>query len=168
MKKTTLILPLLITFSTLSAQVSIGKNAVNGNNTILDFYEDSTNVKGLILSTVDILPTTPANGTFLFDKTDDKVKMYENSTWVNLSDQGTENNIVANTSSDNGDGVIIGAEQSAASGVLILEADDKAIILPKITKPEENVPTPYPGMICYDTASKTMAVYDGKNWNYWK
>lgn len=109
MKKNTLILPLLITFSTLSAQVSIGKNAVNGNNTILDFYEDSTNVQGLILSTVDILPTTPANGTFLFDKTDDKVKMYENSAWVNLSDQGTENNIVANTSSDNGDGVIIGA-----------------------------------------------------------
>ena len=42
------------------------------------------------------------------------------------------------------------------------------MILPKVNQPEINVKSPYPGMICYDTASKTVAIFDGKVWNYWK
>ena len=34
--------------------------------------------------------------------------------------------------------------------------------------PHLNVKSPYPGMMCFDTVSNTLAVFDGENWNYWK
>jgi hypothetical protein len=57
---------------------------------------------------------------------------------------------------------------SNAKGVLVLESADKAMILPKITNPHTTVKNPYPGMMCYDLTSKSLAVFDGANWNYWK
>ena len=27
--------------------------------------------------------------------------------------------------------------------------------------------SPYPGMMCYDMASKTVAIFDGTQWSYW-
>lgn len=153
---------------TASAQVGIGKSTINNQNIILDFNDESTNIKGIILSTIDILPTNPSNGTFLFDKTDKKVKVFENNIWKNLSDEGSNSSIINNTSEDIGQGVTIGNENTNYTGVLVLDAGNKSIVLPKINKPELNVPSPYPGMMCYDTASKTLAVYDGLNWNYWK
>ena len=164
-----------------NAQVSIGgKQSVEGNSTILDFNNTSTNTNGIILPAVTSEPVIPAvgatqsspnNGTFVYDKAAKTVKMYEDNKWKDLSDAGNDTKIIANTSDETittDFGAIIGAETSAAKGVLILESADKAMILPRINKPEENVKSPYPGMICYDTASKTLAVFDGTNWNYWK
>lgn len=155
-------------FNTLSAQLVIGKSTINTQNTILDFNDDPSNIKGLILPTVDNMPANPLNGTFLYDKTDKKIKVFENNIWKNLSDEGNNSSIVNNSSDDIGLGVSIGNENANDNGVLVLDADNKSMILPKIFKPELNVPSPYPGMMCYDTASKTLAVYDGLNWNYWK
>ncbi|TGN21454.1 hypothetical protein E4J94_17400, partial [Empedobacter tilapiae] len=68
-------------------QVSIGKDKVNGSATILDFNE-TNNTRGIILSAVNnvsnALATVSANnnGTFLLDKSDNKIKMYENNVWV--------------------------------------------------------------------------------------
>ncbi|WP_148043492.1 hypothetical protein [Chryseobacterium sp. G0240] len=62
----------------------------------------------------------------------------------------------------------MGASTSSAPGVLVLESANKALILPKVAAPHLNVKNPYPGMICYDTASKSMAVFDGLKWSYWK
>ncbi|MGV0978527.1 hypothetical protein [Empedobacter falsenii] len=162
---------ILCGFASISfGQVSIGKNAVDGNNTILDFEESTTN--GIILPAVTTVPTgldaTNNGGTFAFDLTDSKVKMYENGIWVELSDVGEKTALLTNSSNEVGDGVIIGAETSAATGILVLESDKDAMILPKVNQPEINVKSPYPGMICYDTASKTVAIFDGKVWNYWK
>lgn len=149
----------------LNAQVAIGKTTVDGGG-LLDFASGTTN--GIILPTVETLPTSPANGTFVMYKTDAKLKMFENNRWVDLSDAGNVASVSANPANDLGEGVIIGAETSSAQGVLILESTDKALILPKITTPHLNVKSPYPGMICYDTTSKTIAVFDGINWSYWK
>ena len=162
---------ILCGFASISfGQVSIGKNAVDGNNTILDFEESTTN--GIILPAVTTVPTgldaTNNGGTFAFDLTDSKVKMYENGIWVELSDVGEKTALLTNSSDEVGDGVIIGAETTTAKGVLVLESDKDAMILPKVNQPEINVKSPYPGMICYDTASKTVAIFDGKVWNYWK
>ncbi len=66
------------------------------------------------------------------------------------------------------EGVVIGGPASTADGVLVLESANKAMILPRINTPHLNVKNPYPGMMCYDTASKTLAVFDGSVWNYWK
>ena len=162
--------------TTLDAQVSIGKSAISNASVLMEFDNALTNKKGIILSTVDnvtnALGTTPAanNGTFLFDRSDDRVKMYENNTWVFLSDPGSETKITPNASAETTatQGAIIGAATSNAKGVLVLEASNKALVLPWIRDPHLTVLNPYPGMMCYDTTSRTLAVFDGTVWNYWK
>ncbi len=151
------------------AQVAIGKTNVVGSNTLLDFDQSPTNSKGIILPAVtNTTNVSPTNGTFVFDINTKKVRMVENNVWKDLSDIGNTSNLISNTSNDIGNGVIMGAETSAATGILVLEATDKAMVLPKISNPHLTVKSPYAGMMCYDTVSKTLAVFDGTNWNYWK
>ncbi|MDR4892684.1 MULTISPECIES: hypothetical protein [unclassified Chryseobacterium] len=159
----------LVIFNSFFAQVAIGKQVIDGNSTVLDFDNVSGNTKGLILPATSGFPTgSLANGTFIFDVTDNKVKVYENEVWKSLSDAGNSNAVIVNNSAESGKGVIMGEATSSADGVLVLESQNKAMILPKITSPHLNVKNPYPGMICYDTASKTLAIFDGSVWNYWK
>lgn len=169
---------LIFTVFMVDAQIAIGKETINGNSTILDFNNVSGNNKGLILPAVDAEPIftiTPNissvnNGTFIFDKTEKKVKMFENNDWVDLTSAGNDSQIVVNPSAESSSqqGVIIGSDNSAATGVLILESADKAMILPQIANPHTAVQGPYAGMICYDTVSKSLAVFDGVLWHYWK
>ncbi|MGG5208205.1 hypothetical protein ACQWU4_04600 [Chryseobacterium sp. MIQD13] len=151
-------------------QVAIGKEVIDGKSTVLDFNNTSANTKGIILPATQGLPagSNLANGTFIFDQSDDKVKVYENNAWKSLSDKGNSSAVSGNTSDETGNGVVIGAHEGSPDGVLVLESPDKAMILPKISSPHLNVKNPYPGMICYDTDSKTFAVFDGTVWNYWK
>lgn len=165
----------LVLFAAIAAngQVAIGKEDINGSSTILDFYDGANNFRGIILPAVQATPTSLSaanNGTFLFDVSEKKIKMYENGTWIDLSEEGDITNLEVNTSDENNQeqGVIIGSETSEAKGVLVLESTDKAMILPKISNPHETVKSPYPGMMCYDTVSKSLAIFDGKVWNYWK
>lgn len=156
-----------------SAQVSIGKTTINGTSTLLDFYDSNDNTKGIILPNVTSAALVeslgaPLEGTFIFDESDHKIKVYQNGIWLDLSDAGENTLITANNAPDNGDGVIIGSNSSTVKGVLVLEHPTKAMILPKIQNPHSEVHQPYPGMICYDTFSKSLAVFDGKNWSYWK
>jgi hypothetical protein len=160
---------ILMTFNSFYAQVAIEKETIDGRSTILDFNNTSTNTKGLILPATQGIPAgSPANGTFIFDTSDDKVKVYENNAWKSLSDVGNSAAVITNGSDEAGNGVVIGTEENSADGILVLESTDKAMILPKISSPHLNVKSPYPGMICYDTVSKTFAVFDGTVWNYWK
>lgn len=157
-------------FNIFNAQVAIGKEVLESDSAVLDFDNTAGNTKGLILPATSGLPSDEslANGTFVFDVTDNKVKVYENNTWKPLTDAGDSSSLSVNDSDDSGNGVIIGASASSAEGVLVLESDTKAMILPKIASPHIHVKNPYPGMICYDTASKTLAVFDGSVWSYWK
>lgn len=173
----------------LSAQVSMGGNqTVNGASTILDFAGQTAtgdsadsatlNEKGIILPAVAVAPAfsavTPAtdhanNGTFIYDRSTKMVRMFENGTWVNLSDgTGNDAGLAVNNSAETGSGAIIGSNSTAAEGVLVLESDSKAMVLPHIANPHLTVKSPYPGMMCYDTVSNSLAVYDGLRWNYWK
>lgn len=168
----------ILTSIAVRAQVAIGKTSVVNSSIILDFDNSDSNKKGLILSAVEnvnnalsTVSTAHNNGTFLFDKSDNKLKMYENNSWISLSDMtGNSSSIMANTSAEisSNSGVIIGSDTSAAKGVLVLESADKAMVLPWIQNPHINVKNPYPGMMCYDTSSRSLAVYDGSVWNYWK
>lgn len=151
------------------AQIAIGKTTVVGSNTLLDFDQSPTNSKGIILPAVTNATTVAlTNGTFVYDINTKKVRMVENNAWRDLSDTGNTSNLISNTSNDVGNGVVLGAEVSATKGILVLEATNKAMILPKIANPHLTVKRPYAGMMCYDTVSKTLAVFDGANWNYWK
>lgn len=177
MKKNITTIFVILAVFTANAQISIGgKESVEGTSTILDFNDVATNTMGIILPSVDNLTNSLAsttinnNGTFLFDKSTSKVKMYENNAWVDLSSAGNSSQIVANTSNESpsNQGTIIGSETSNAKGVLVLESANKAMVLPKIANPHINVKSPYPGMMCYDTVSKSLALFDGSVWNYWK
>ncbi len=159
----------MVLFNISFAQVAIGKQEVEGNSTVLDFNNIPGNTKGLILPATSGLATgSLVNGTFVFDVTDSRVKVYENDAWKPLSDAGSSAAVVVNNTAELGKGVIIGASSSTADGVLVLESPDKAMILPQIATPHLSVKNPYPGMMCYDTASKTLAIFDGSVWNYWK
>ncbi|KMQ69058.1 hypothetical protein ACM39_06755 [Chryseobacterium sp. FH2] len=152
--------------SFIKAQVGMGKDSVDGD-AILDFPLSNT---GILLPVVDTLPTGTAasNGTFLLDKSDITVKMRENDLWVSLSDTGSLTGTMPNTSAEEGGGIIIGAPGSPAQGVLVLESADKALVLPKVNDPVTNMKSPVAGTICYDTVSKTIAVFDGLKWSFWK
>lgn len=153
-------------FASASAQTAIEKKTVDGS-AVLDFAAGIT--KGIILPAVETLPATPANGTFLLDKTDKKIKMYQNNIWVELSGIGNITNIVPYSGTvDNGKQTVIGSRSTTVDGVLVLESTNKALVLPKISNPHLNVKSPYPGMMCYDTNRKALAVFDGNVWNYWK
>ncbi|WP_057940521.1 hypothetical protein [Algoriphagus resistens] len=147
------------------AQTAIGKNTVDGDG-LLDFAAGS--VKGIILPAVSTLPATPANGTFILDRNDRKLKMYSNNQWVDLSDEGDTGDLLPFNGANINSQTVIGAESTNVEGALVLESDEKALVLPKVASPHLNVPSPYPGMMCYDTDAKAMAVFDGAVWNYWK
>jgi len=148
-----------------TGQTAIEKQTVDGDG-VLDFASGTT--KGIIIPAVEALPTTPANGTFLYDKNAQIIKMYENDVWINLTDEGDNTNVLPYSGTDIAKQTVIGATSTAVDGTLVLEATDKALILPKVASPHLNVPSPYPGMICYDTDAKALAVYDGLVWSYWK
>lgn len=171
MKNLAYIVFLSLAYVSASAQIAVGKTNINGNSTLLDFEDSAGNVKALILPATDNVPaglTADNNGTFLFDKSDQKLKMFENTTWKDLSDAGDATSATNNATAEKGNGVIIGAASTSAVGVLVLESANKAMILPKVAKPHLNIKSPHVGTMCYDTVSKSLAVFDGLNWNYWK
>lgn len=166
MKYYFLILSICLLSMKATSQVAIDKITVDGNSTLLDFASGTS--KGIILPAVQTLPTAPANGTFLFDKNDATVKMYQFNNWVELSDEGDASEVLPYNGTAKNTQTVMGADKTNVSGVLVLEATDKAMILPKVASPHLNVPKPYPGMMCYDTDAKALAVFDGSVWSYWK
>lgn len=147
------------------AQISIGKASITNSSVLLEFGSDA---KGIILPS---LSTIPANvgGTFIVNTNNKTVQVYENNSWTNLSNIGElVNHSFINSGTDVGKGVIMGATTSSREGVLVLESSTKAMILPKSANPHSNIKSPVSGTILYDTASSTLAVYDGVNWSYWK
>ena len=63
--------------------------------------------------------------------------------------------------------MIIGSTTSLASGVLVLESTNKALMLPRVVSPHLNIKSPYPGLICYDTVKNAIAIFNGESWYYW-
>lgn len=170
--KNIIILSILMFSTFTKAQVLIGTDNIDGESIIMDFNNETNNTKGIILPSVDKLPEynnkSSNNGTFLYNKDSQNIMMYENNSWRYLSEYGSNKLLASDDAEEIGSGIIVGSETSEAEGVLILESNDKAIVLPKITDPHKNVNGPYPGMICYDIKSKSFAIFDGEYWNYWK
>ena len=152
------------------AQVGIEKTTVEGSG-ILDFPLGTT--KGIILpnvtNSVNIIPVT--RGTIVYDLTTKNAQYYDGA-WKTLHILSTPG--IAPTILPGNDlpltklGVIIGQQTSSAEGVLILESQSKALILPKVENPVTNVKSPVAGMMVYDPTKKIMAVYNGKDWTFLK
>lgn len=186
-----------------SGQVAIGKTEVTGNSTLLEFVESGPPIlakqgnkasalyQGIILSAVEKEPvftvttgvSSPNNGTFVFDRTSKTVKVFENNVWKDLTDLGDSSQADANANTSDettsNQGAIIGASTSDATGVLVLESPNKALILPHVYQPDTMVKSPYPGMIVFEildgelagetpiVSKGNIAIFDGTNWNYW-
>lgn len=148
----------------IQAQVAVDKTTVDGGS-ILDF-PNPTN-KGLVLPIVETLPTSPVNGTILMDKTDAKIKLFENNNWVSVTKSGSTANVLFNASPETNSSVVIGADSSTANGVLVLESSTKALILPRVINPETTIINPSAGTIVYDLNSKSVAFFNGLEWNYY-
>ena len=64
-------------------------------------------------------------------------------------------------------GVYLGNEISCRQGVLILEDNSKALVLPKSNQPWLNIKNPEAGTLVYDTQNNLICIYNGLEWTFW-
>lgn len=160
--------------STTWAQTSIGKKQTENASVLLDFKEGDS--RGIILPWItkaaDVV--TPVGGTLIFDTMDKKVKYFKGGTeasWIDLStNEGAVDASVQQGVAENPTVVpsVIGSRTSSAQGVLVLESTSKAMVLPKMAAPHLNLLSPQPGTMVFDTESKMLCIFNGKEWSFWK
>ncbi|AYO58712.1 hypothetical protein CO230_11645 [Chryseobacterium sp. 6424] len=177
------IISLIIVACSVSAysQVIIGNEtgtAATKTSVLLEFAAGQN--KGLILPYVRTLPTgsTLAEGTMLLDTRSAntaRVMVYRNGAWFDLSSGNTANlstimtSQPTNVTETSAAKTIIGATTSNADGVLVLESNSQAMVLPTVQNTAD-IPSPAPGMMVYVNriGGKRLAVYNGSAWTYWK
>lgn len=173
MKKLTITVMLLLTV-VLQAQIAIGKEDVSNSSVSLEFAE--TENRGLILPYIEDYTGITEEGTIIYDIADHKVKyLKDGGVWQNLSeDDGTTATIgtvdlsIQSSKTEQLTAKTGIGNPTSTDGILVLEDSDKAMILPKVASPHENIINPAPGMMVYDTATKQLAVYNGTVWSFWK
>lgn len=175
------------------AQVIIGGSngtaPTNKKSAVLLEFEAGQN-KGIILPYVVNLPsvsdTTP--GTLLLDVSNNNateafVKVYapgnqkaDGRGWIDLSSGNRANltsptNYMAAQTNEpelENSKAIIGSNNTSAKGVLVLESNTKAMVLPHVSS-TDNIINPAPGMMVYVTGTyKRLAVFNGAKWTYWE
>ena len=160
------------------SQVIIGNasgSATDKTSVLLEFPEGQN--KGIILPYTRSLPSSPDEGTLLLDasaSTAARIKYY-NGSWIDLSGQNADLTSAlssqpsnAQVSEESNAKVIIGSGTSSANGVLVLESQTKALLLPAAESTDE-IPDPSPGMIIFirKNGAKRLAVFNGNKWSYW-
>ena len=176
MKNIVSIITIVLGLAAASAQVGVETATVRPDG-IMDFPSPAT--KGILLPLVESSGVTPsAGGAMVFDLTDQRVEFYNPSTgaWEPMTAAST--NLIEGPEHINPDryddlnpenGTVIEAgtvTQTPPVGVLVLESDDKALILPQVEDATQ-LPGPKAGMICYDMASDSIAVFNGTEWSFW-
>ena len=153
-------------FSQAQVVISEVANAVPTNSSVL--LEFGNLPKGIILPSASEA-TDAVGGTFLVNTTAKAVQYFDGTNWINLTypNMLVGNSFVGSSTTDVGEGVVIGATSSSKPGVLVLESTTKALVLPKVANPHQNVLSPIAGTIVYDTTTDSLAVYDGKEWSFW-
>lgn len=156
--------------STANAQVAIGKNNVTNASVSLEFGSGN---RGLILPWVDSESAVndAQDGTLIFDADAKILKSREGGVWKSYTNAGTvdttlQQNLVENTDARVSIGTVPEGS-TEASGILVLEDQNKAMILPKVESPHLNISNPEPGTIVFDTKKQQVAMYNGKEWIFW-
>lgn len=145
------------------AQVAIGKSSVTNSSCLLEFGSEARGIRLPLVSNATAMTTSA--GCLVFDTATGSFRFYNGAVWNDPKSGGTTGG--APSGSDIGDGVIIGANTtSATGGALILEATDKALVLPKVDD-VARMQTPIRGLIVWDISRKQVAVYNGANWDYY-
>jgi len=161
----------------ISAQVAIGKTTLSSPAVSLEF---GTANRGIILPWVTSAASVAGavNGTMIYDLADKKMKIKYASAWKDLSVDaagttvdpltGVDGTLIQNSAVEDANAKMAIGTLSSTPGILVLEASDKAMILPKVASPHLNIINPSPGMMVYDTVNKQLAVFNGKVWTFWK
>lgn len=154
----------------LNAQVGIERSDVRGDG-IMDFPESAT--KGILLPRIldrTSVPVVP--GAMAFNLTSQQIEIYHpDSGWESMAEPSVVlvEPLSAYSELSPENGVIISAGNFSTTppvGVLVLESDDKALILPQV--PDVTLlPSPEAGMIAYDMSMQSMAIFNGSVWNFW-
>ena len=175
MKK--LILLFLVISFNVNAQIkfsSSNNSQFSSESVLIEFDDSAENSKGLILPMVISKDPLSVDGTLLYDAEDFKFKVKQDGQWIDMNEVKPNWRPVlelTNMRDVVGAGVTISDEtitNENSVGVLVLSSTNKAMVLPKIKSPDIKVVNPYVGMICYDTDSEMLAMFDGAVWNYWK
>ena len=168
MKKNYLLI-LAFAFGLDNAQVAIGKTTLESASSSIEFGSEN---RGLVLpwttSASDV--TNVVNGTMIFDINDKKAKIYASNMWKDLSVDSTgsvDSTLQDGLTERNNAKLSIGTVTSTP-GILVLEDNNKAMILPKVANAYLNIVAPTAGMIVYDTAKKMLLIYNGTVWTFWK
>lgn len=160
------------------SQVAIGKASVSNTSSVSLEFGD-TAAKGLLLpwvtNTASVSGAVP--GTIVFDLSEKKVKYFafddvtDTNVWIDLSVDGTgvaddsaQNALIESPSAKTSIGV---PKTPAVPGILVLEDDNKAMILPLVDK-YSSIVNPSPGMMVFDTSNNMLCVFNGTVWSFWK
>lgn len=177
MKNIKYIILLLLTYNMTSAQIAIGKESVSNTSVSLEF--GSAN-RGMVLPWVTSIAAVSSvrEGSLAYDLTDHKVKLKIAAGWKDMSGDTTGTTIdpltnidgvlIQEVATENTDAKASIGEPTSASGILVLEDTNKAMILPQVASPHLNIINPAPGMMVYDTTSNQLAFFNGKMWSFWK
>lgn len=138
----------------------INAQSTDDSSVLLEFGKSEENSLGLVLPSISEDEALKIDGNLFYDLDNKDIKAFVNGSWLNL----TDNNQNENFKSD----LVETDNKNNYGGVLFFASRKKAISLPKIFEPHINVYNPYPGLICYDTKSNMLAVFDGELWHYWK
>ena len=150
------------------AQVAIGKQTISSESVSLEFGSDN---RGLILPWVtskdDVTSVVP--GTFIFDSSDKKIKVKLANDWMalNLLTAGEVDTSLQDSEAENITAKASVGKPTETAGILVLEDDNKAMILPKVKSPHEKIVKPEPGMIVFDSKTQLLAIYNGSYWEFW-
>lgn len=160
------------------SQVAIGKASITNSSVSLEFGNvagDANTQRGILLPWVNSAAavTGAVTGTLIYDASDKKVKYYKDTNttpiWFDLSVDTTgvvDTSLQASLTDQTEAKVSIGTPTSTP-GILVLEDNNKAMILPLVDK-YSSVVNPSPGMMVYDLSNDMLCVFNGTVWSFWK
>lgn len=151
------------------SQVAIGKTTLSSTSVSLEFGSEN---RGMVLPWVIDTGSVSGvvNGTMVYDLSDHKTKVKYASGWKDLSvdTTGATDSSLQDNRDDLANAKVSIGTPTATPGILVLEDNNKAMVLPKVASPHLNIINPAAGMMVYDTTAKQLAIFNGKVWSFWK
>lgn len=158
----------------LLAQVAIGKNSITNSSVSLEFgnIKNTEIQKGIVIPyAINKEDVSKIAGTIIFDSFDKKFKVFRGgniNNWQDLTitDTGMLNITKQSLLTEHNEAKVSIGKPTQTPGALVLEDDDKAMILPLVDN-YTTIQYPSPGMMVYDLENELLCLYNGNDWTFW-
>ena len=132
------------------------------NSAMLDINNSSRGV--LFPRTTPELISSPANGLIIYNTSTNRIEYFRNNVWVSLSASligvpgagGNQSSVGLAIKQNNSD--------PDPSAILDVEANDKGVLIPRLTEVQRNEILPVIGLTVYNLTSNAIEYYNGKGW----